>query len=1211
MTQLQQLLAKEDTVIFVGSGVSRWAGLPSWEGMVNSLADYLADHGSDASLVRQEAKFGDLLQAASYGITKLSKPQFGEFIRSVCATGAAEPVAIYEALMKLGPSCFITTNYDDLIEQAFRRWRPAPREPKIVLNRQPVEQADIVQATTRNFVFKPHGDARDIETIVLTREQYRMLMPEGSFSATLTTLRTLLSSRPILFVGFGLRDPDFLYIRDLLANIYRGGMRDHYAIVADPVRDQIDWWRDACGVHLIGYETRARADGSRDHNALMELLVAAGQIPAMTSSSPTATFDLADPALVLELARYAASSISPDTVKRFNIRVSAENRSRSSSQFAQVDPYDYWSAERLLFDGPKRLVLTGAPGAGKSFAIRHAVNEFASALQDACLRGNLTKLTRVPMLVDLKLYEGDLVTQINKRFPPKLDLIRLSDVFPVTLFFDGFNELPRDQRESGTFNTDLDALLAAHPNLDVVIGSRTSDGLVRLGLPIYELSDIAEDDVRQLLIARDCIIPDAHRRDIEDILRRPFYFRMFEQATISLDDVQSPADLYAQYIGNLSRRFAAHFGNKINLVDALEQQAYSALELGSEAFQLEELSVGIRTVAPELEATDTDEIINWLVTVELLIALGGQRGAFVHQSVTEYLAARKLAVRLADKRSPISDLIVLRRWDNVIFLTLSMLDSQAARALLEQIIDVDLDFAIEAARFVEEQRDALLEVLLGVLLVHPRLKVDDHNVSRFHLLQFTKRHEALLRRVAKELPSLRSTAVHILARILGQAYKPELIDMLFGEEYGWTVRQSVRVLGPLLEQSDIAFLIDRALEWDPASLMEETGETHERIDALAEALAGTPPDVIESGIFARISDVELPQKRLLAALIASIAVDDKFNGAVTMLIRLTNARLLPHLFALYLNVKYEKSQRVIFIEQFDATLLDAVFCYVCEGDKWAVDLLRAACTDSPEVAKLVVDTARTKIGKQRHVLEFCATGSEGPIFAWLEELSVVAAGIDFAQEFNTIDFTELDWTGRQDLLMTLLRHRDPTLALLLMGGSIPVEIVGLDPLDLGDAQPWLGWMIELLEAKDDANAESGKSLNLRWLADQLAFLIARSSAPTSKTQLLDLLEHGDDRMRWAVGHMVMHYMQGLTTDDLTDAAITALIQLIYTQRYNEFRPHAFGYIANEAFVRDKLLPMAATGDAKARANIAGIAEAVGKRLGLRFVLPPAEDCISM
>ena len=82
-----------------------------------------------------------------------------------------------------------------------------------------------------------------------------------------------------------LRDPDFIHVRDLLSNIYRGGMRDHYAIVADPMRDQIDWWRDKYGVHLIGYEARVRADGTRDHSGLFELLVSAGNVHTQNPKS--------------------------------------------------------------------------------------------------------------------------------------------------------------------------------------------------------------------------------------------------------------------------------------------------------------------------------------------------------------------------------------------------------------------------------------------------------------------------------------------------------------------------------------------------------------------------------------------------------------------------------------------------------------------------------------------------------------------------------------------------------------------------------------------------------------------------------------------------------------------------------------------------------------------------------------------------------------
>src|ERR1700722_8170352 len=82
MEKLRQVLAQEDTVLFVGSGISLWSGLPSWPGFIEELALFLEASGMDPILVRAEARRGDLLQAASYGFDKLTKIQIGEFVRS-------------------------------------------------------------------------------------------------------------------------------------------------------------------------------------------------------------------------------------------------------------------------------------------------------------------------------------------------------------------------------------------------------------------------------------------------------------------------------------------------------------------------------------------------------------------------------------------------------------------------------------------------------------------------------------------------------------------------------------------------------------------------------------------------------------------------------------------------------------------------------------------------------------------------------------------------------------------------------------------------------------------------------------------------------------------------------------------------------------------------------------------------------------------------
>src|ERR1019366_4397707 len=210
MEKLKQVLAQEDTVLFIGSGISLWSELPSWSGLIEELAKFVESTGTKADLVRAEAQRGDLLQAASHVIDKLTKQQIGDFIRAACRYGVAKPHEIHKKIVSLGPRCYVTTNYDNLIEESLRKWQPDRFFRPPVTNRHLTETAEIVHARVIDFIFKPHGDAADSESIILTREQYRQMLPQGERHAALESLKMLLASRPFVYFGFGLRDPDFI-----------------------------------------------------------------------------------------------------------------------------------------------------------------------------------------------------------------------------------------------------------------------------------------------------------------------------------------------------------------------------------------------------------------------------------------------------------------------------------------------------------------------------------------------------------------------------------------------------------------------------------------------------------------------------------------------------------------------------------------------------------------------------------------------------------------------------------------------------------------------------------------------------------------------------------------------------------------------------------------------------------------------------------------
>lgn len=148
---LREFFKLPDCVIFIGSGISMWSGLPSWKRLLGDLAAHLEAEGQSAELVRREIANGDLLQAASYGVSKLTPASFGSFMRKAVRFGTAAPHAIHKAIVELGPTSFITTNYDTLIEQALGAWRTDTFFPAPVTNRHLIELAEILSARASHF----------------------------------------------------------------------------------------------------------------------------------------------------------------------------------------------------------------------------------------------------------------------------------------------------------------------------------------------------------------------------------------------------------------------------------------------------------------------------------------------------------------------------------------------------------------------------------------------------------------------------------------------------------------------------------------------------------------------------------------------------------------------------------------------------------------------------------------------------------------------------------------------------------------------------------------------------------------------------------------------------------------------------------------------------------------------------------------------------
>lgn len=175
-------------VLFVGAGVSRGAGLPDWDELIELLAAEAEPpidlHRLRAMDSRDQAQvLMQYLGEAHYRqriVELLTSPKYG------LAHGLLASLDAHEV---------VTTNYDSLIENAYGTAR-APA----VLPQHPVGQDG-------RWILKLHGSVDDPSGIVLARQDY-LGLPERS-AALFGILQAMLMTKHMLFVGYSLTDDTF------------------------------------------------------------------------------------------------------------------------------------------------------------------------------------------------------------------------------------------------------------------------------------------------------------------------------------------------------------------------------------------------------------------------------------------------------------------------------------------------------------------------------------------------------------------------------------------------------------------------------------------------------------------------------------------------------------------------------------------------------------------------------------------------------------------------------------------------------------------------------------------------------------------------------------------------------------------------------------------------------------------------------------------
>lgn len=262
----------QDTILFIGSGVSVPSGLPSWWDLVSWLRDYTNELGGNVGAADAFLKQNNLLNAASALTSELSGlgkslTDFFNYDKRCNIFRSAEPQEIHKLITQLPTSSIITPNYDVLLEKAYEA---AGLEMQVVHKENGELLNSIMRDSLKNYIYKYHGCINKPEKIVLDFEQYNA--EKYGSSIDMMCLNNLILSKTFVFIGAGLNDPDFNHVRDYIIHVAKShNIELEFWVFMRNCEPIVDHYKQVYGITLVPYSGEG-IDHSDLLNKLQELI---------------------------------------------------------------------------------------------------------------------------------------------------------------------------------------------------------------------------------------------------------------------------------------------------------------------------------------------------------------------------------------------------------------------------------------------------------------------------------------------------------------------------------------------------------------------------------------------------------------------------------------------------------------------------------------------------------------------------------------------------------------------------------------------------------------------------------------------------------------------------------------------------------------------------------------------------------------------------